>query len=41
MELVIGLLDSEGCTNISVVTGRLGKGVIMEAMGNTTSEDVT
>ena len=40
MDFVTGLPESEGCTNLLVITDRLGKGVILEGMRTTEAEDV-
>lgn len=40
MDFITGLPESEGCTNLLVITDRLGKGVILEGMRTIEAEDV-
>jgi predicted aspartyl protease len=40
IDFVTDLPISEGCTNLAVITDRLGKGVILEPMRTITSQDV-
>ena len=40
IDFIVELLLSEGCTNMIVITDRLGKGVILEAMRDITAETV-
>ena len=40
MDFITDLPESEGCTNIMVITDRLTKGVILEGMSETDSESV-
>jgi hypothetical protein len=40
MDFITDLPESEGCTNIMVITDRLTKGVILEGMPEIDSESV-
>ena len=40
IDFITGLPLSDGCTNLAVITDRLGKGVILEPMRTTEAQDV-
>ena len=40
VDFVVDLPESSGCTNLMVITDRLGKGVILEALKTITADDV-
>jgi transposase InsO family protein len=41
VDFITGLPESQGCTNLMVITDRLGKGILLETMRTTEAKDVT
>jgi hypothetical protein len=40
VDFITGLPESQGCTNLMVITDRLGKGILLETMRTTEAKDV-